>query len=178
MTSIETIVGDITAIPCDAIVNAANQTLLGGGGVDGAIHRVAGPALREACRQLPELEPNVRCPVGGCRITPAFGLPARHVLHCVGPIYRGGKHDEYQQLVSCYERAIWIAASLGLSHVTFPAISCGAYRFPIDKAAKISVRAVHKAVLSEPGIRRVTLVAFDDIMHRMWVKELQEVRAE
>lgn len=119
--------GDITTLAVDAIVNAANETLLGGGGVDGAIHRAAGPALLAECEQLPELRPGVRCPTGEVRATDAYALPARHVLHTVGPVWHDGQRDEPALLANCYWKSLQLAESLGVKSIAFPAISCGVY---------------------------------------------------
>ncbi len=127
---------DITALDVDAIVNAANRTLLGGGGVDGAIHDAAGPQLREACRPLNG------CPVGEAKATPGFRLPARWVIHTVGPVWQGGDSGEPGQLASCYRRCMEIAADLGAGSIAFPAISCGAYRYPMELAVEVALDQV------------------------------------
>jgi len=137
---IEVIEADITTLAVDAIVNAANETLLGGGGVDGAIHRAAGPELLRACRALPELRPGVRCPTGEARLTPGFALPARHVIHTVGPVWRGGGHGEADLLASCYRESLRLAAAHGVGSIAFPAISCGVYGYPVDAAVAIALR--------------------------------------
>ena len=139
---IEVAAADITTLALDAIVNAANETLLGGGGVDGAIHRAAGPALLAACRALPEVGPGVRCPTGEARLTRGFRLPASHVIHTVGPIWRGGDRDEPDLLASCYRASLQLARQYGIRSVAFPAISCGVYGYPIADAVEIAVRAV------------------------------------
>jgi O-acetyl-ADP-ribose deacetylase (regulator of RNase III) len=141
MSRLEVVEGDITALQVDAIVNAANQTLLGGGGVDGAIHRAAGPELLTACRALPLVQPNVRCPTGQARITPGFRLPAKYVIHTVGPVWHGGDDDEAELLASCYRESLRLAHEHGLHSIAFPAISCGVYGYPIDLAVPIAVDA-------------------------------------
>jgi O-acetyl-ADP-ribose deacetylase (regulator of RNase III) len=162
---IEVVRGDITKLELDAIVNAANERMLGGGGVDGAIHRAAGPELLAACRQVPEVRPGVRCPTGDARLTPGFRLPARHVIHTVGPVWRGGAHGEAELLASCYRRSIELAHVNGLRSIAFPAISCGIYGYPIDDAATIAVREV-RAFLDEHDVPvHVVLVAFDDTIY-------------
>jgi O-acetyl-ADP-ribose deacetylase (regulator of RNase III) len=150
---LEAVKGDITAEEVDAIVNAANASLLGGGGVDGAIHRAAGPELLDACR-----------PLGGCRTgdakaTPGFGLPARWVIHTVGPVWRGGHAGEAELLASCYRRSLELADELGARSVAFPAISTGVYGYPAEEAATIAVEALRATPTS---VELVRLVAFDD----------------
>lgn len=132
--------GDITALEVDAIVNAANQVMLGGGGVDGAIHRAAGKGLFDACLKVPEVRPGVRCPTGAARITPGFKLPAKFVIHTVGPVYRDGRHGEPEELANCYRNSLDLAAENGCRSVAFPCISTGVYGYPICDAAKIAVR--------------------------------------
>lgn len=132
--------GDITKLEVDAIVNAANQVMLGGGGVDGAIHRAAGKELFDACLQVPEVRPGVRCPTGEARITPGFKLPARFVIHTVGPVYRDGRHGEPEMLANCYRNSLALAAQNGCQCVAFPCISTGVYGYPIEEAAGIAVR--------------------------------------
>ena len=163
MTSITIIQDDITRLRVDAIVNAANQTLLGGGGVDGAIHRAAGPDLLAACTTIPEVTPGVRCPTGEARITPGFRLPARYVIHTVGPIWHGGADDEDASLASCYERSLRLAAEHDLRSIAFPAISCGAYGFPLPRAASIAHRTIGAFIEQHPGALDVVMVvAFDE----------------
>jgi len=155
--------GDITRLAVDAIVNAANEWMLGGGGVDGAIHRAAGPALLEACRRVPEVRPGVRCPTGEARITPGFELPAAHVIHTVGPVWRGGGAGEDALLSSCYRSALGLAREHALRSLAFPSISCGVYRFPPERASRIAVRTLREH-LPDSGVERVVLVAFDRAM--------------
>ena len=149
---IEVIQGDITKERVDAIVNAANTSLLGGGGVDGAIHRAAGPKLLEACRPLNG------CRTGDAKSTPGFNLPANWVIHAVGPVWHGGKSGEEEQLASCYRRSLEEADRVGAKSVAFPAISTGAYRFPPERAAQIAVRTLRSTPSSVDLVR---LVAFD-----------------
>jgi O-acetyl-ADP-ribose deacetylase (regulator of RNase III) len=144
MSSIEIIEADITTLEVDAIVNAANETLLGGGGVDGAIHCAAGPDLLAACRALPPLRPHVRCPTGDARITPGFRLPAKFVIHTVGPVWHGGNAGEAQLLASCYRVSLQLARKHDVRSIAFPAISCGVYGYPIDEAVAVAVREVRK----------------------------------
>ena len=139
---IKIIQGDITTLAVDAIVNAANQVMLGGGGVDGAIHDAAGEELFKACLKVPEVRPGVRCPTGEARITPGFKLPAKFVIHTVGPVYRDGQHGEPEKLAACYRNSLALAAENGCKSIAFPCISTGVYGYPIEKAAKIAVREV------------------------------------
>ena len=144
---IKIVKGDITTLAVDAIVNAANQVMLGGGGVDGAIHRAAGRELYEACLKVPEVRPGVRCPTGEARITPGFKLPAKFVIHTVGPVYRDGQHGEPEKLGACYRNSLALAAENGCNSIAFPCISTGVYGYPIEDAAKIAVGEV-KAFLA------------------------------
>ena len=141
---IKIIQGDITTLAVDAIVNAANQVMLGGGGVDGAIHDAAGPELYKACLKVPEVRPGVRCPTGEARITPGFRLPAKYVIHTVGPVYRDGLHGEPEKLAACYRNSLALAAENGCKSIAFPCISTGIYGYPIEDAAKIAVREVRE----------------------------------
>ena len=141
---IKVIQGDITTLEVDAIVNAANQVMLGGGGVDGAIHDAAGDELFEACLKVPEVQPGVRCPTGEARITPGFKLPAKFVIHTVGPVYRDGQHGEPEKLAACYRNSLALAAENGCHSVAFPCISTGIYGYPKEEAAQIAVREVEK----------------------------------
>lgn len=149
---IEATRGDITREQVDAIVNAANSSLLGGGGVDGAIHRAAGPELLEACRPLGG------CPAGEAKATPAFRLPARWVIHTVGPVWHGGSHGERELLASCYRRSLAVADELGARSVAFPAISTGAYGYPAEEAARTAVETLGE---TSTQVELVRLVAFD-----------------
>ena len=150
---------DITELAVDAIVNAANSSLLGGGGVDGAIHRAAGPELLAACRELGG------CSTGDAKATPGFHLPARWVIHTVGPVWRGGEHGEAALLASCYERSLAVAEALGARTVAFPAISTGVYGYPRDEAAAIAVATVRA---SAAAVEEVLLVAFDAPTYRRY----------
>jgi O-acetyl-ADP-ribose deacetylase (regulator of RNase III) len=168
MAHLETVVGDITRMRIDAIVNAANETLLGGGGVDGAVHRAAGPQLLAACKALPQKRQGVRCETGAAQITPGFDLPARYVIHTVGPIWQGGHQDEEQLLASCYRSVVSLAEQHQAAELAFPAISCGVYGFPKTRAAEIAVRTLRSLALDDLGIRKVSLVAFDEDMRRLY----------
>ena len=141
---VRVIQGDITTLKVDAIVNAANQVMLGGGGVDGAIHRAAGKELFEACLKVPEVRPGVRCPTGEARITPGFKLPAKFVIHTVGPVYRDGKRGEPEKLAACYRNSLALAAENGCKSIAFPCISTGVYGYPVEAAAKIAVGVVRE----------------------------------
>jgi O-acetyl-ADP-ribose deacetylase len=160
------IVGDITTLAVDAIVNAANSSLLGGGGVDGAIHRAAGPGLLEECRRLGGCEP------GDARITGGHRLPARHVIHTVGPIWRGGGEREDEVLASCYRRSLELAAEHGLRTIAFPAISTGVYGFPPERAAPIAVRTVRETVSPE-RFDQVIFCCFSEASARLHAEALK-----
>lgn len=149
MATIEIIKADITVLEVDAIVNAANETLLGGGGVDGAIHRAAGPGLLEECRGIGG------CPTGEARITKGYNLPALHVIHTVGPIWHGGGEGEHRLLGSCYRNSLELAVANQLISIAFPAISCGVYGFPIGEAALIAIGETGKFLQRNDSIRRV-----------------------
>ena len=146
---------DITTLAVDAIVNAANTRLLGGGGVDGAIHRAAGPGLLAECRTLGG------CPTGSAKITGGYDLPARQVIHAVGPVWRGGTPGEADQLAGCYRRATELAGEHALKTIAFAAISCGIYGYPPEQAAAVAVGAVRAALVDAPSIEEVTFVCFE-----------------
>ncbi|MFC4528781.1 O-acetyl-ADP-ribose deacetylase [Dyella halodurans] len=171
--SIEIVTADITRLDVDAIVNAANTSLLGGGGVDGAIHRAAGPALLEACRGLPQVQPGVRCPTGEARLTPGFNLPARYVIHTVGPVWRGGAHDEASLLASCYQQSMALAIEHAVESIAFPAISCGIYGYPPELAAPLALRNLRVA---QEGIApiRVLVCCFSPSMASIWQAALND----
>ena len=158
---LEVRLGDITRCYVDAIINAANESLLGGGGVDGAIHQAAGPGLVEACRALPEVSPGVRCPPGEARITSGFELPARFVIHTVGPVWRGGGQGERELLASCYSTAVELAVRHQLSSLAFPAISTGIFGYPLEAACEVAVITLASALEGATGLDSVVLVAFD-----------------
>jgi O-acetyl-ADP-ribose deacetylase (regulator of RNase III) len=163
---------DITTVPVDAIVNAANSSLLGGGGVDGAIHRAAGPRLLEACRQIGG------CPTGEARMTPGFDLQAKWVIHTVGPVWHGGSRGEDQLLASCYRESLKLVSSSGARTVAFPAISTGAYGFPMDRAARIAVQEISEYLSRHPEIERVALTVRGDDALRAHVEALAETMDE
>jgi O-acetyl-ADP-ribose deacetylase (regulator of RNase III) len=161
--------GDITTdSDADAIVNAANSSLLGGGGVDGAIHEAAGPALLEECRRLGG------CPTGEAKLTGAGRLPVRHVIHAVGPVWRGGDEDERELLASAYRIAIELAAQHGDARVALPAISTGVYRFPLDEAARISIDAVRDAMAANPSVTEARFWLFGDDAYRAFEAALDQ----
>jgi len=153
--------GDLTRARVDAIVNAANERMLGGGGVDGAIHRAAGPELRAACEAVPEVRPGVRCPTGEARITPGFALPARFVIHTVGPVYRSRERSA-PLLEAAYRSSLGLANEHALATVAFPAISCGVYGYPAHEAAEVALAA---CAASAGALREVRFVLFGDAMY-------------
>jgi O-acetyl-ADP-ribose deacetylase (regulator of RNase III) len=162
MQQIEVILGDITTLNIDAIVNAANPSLMGGGGVDGAIHNAAGPKLLEECMQIAaKRRPENPCMPGDAVITGAGKLLAKHVIHTVGPIWHGGKQGESETLASCYRKSLIIAEGAGLESIAFPNISTGIYGYPKEKAADIAITTVREILPQTPGIKRIVFVCFD-----------------
>jgi O-acetyl-ADP-ribose deacetylase (regulator of RNase III) len=159
---IQVIQGDIIKQTVDAIVNAANTSLLGGGGVDGAIHRAAGPALLAECQTLHG------CPTGDAKITKGYDLPARYVIHAVGPVWRGGQHGEAELLTGCYRRALELATEHNLTSIAFPGISTGIYGYPKDKAADVAIATVRQFLQQPTSIQTVVFVCFDSETYRLY----------
>jgi O-acetyl-ADP-ribose deacetylase (regulator of RNase III) len=163
---IEIMVGDITTLQVDAIVNAANPSLLGGGGVDGAVHRAAGPGLKEECAGLGG------CDTGDAKITGGHNLPAGHVIHTVGPVWYGGSRNEAELLGSCYRKCFALARRHGIRSIAFPAVSTGAYGFPMDAAAAIAVKEAHEALVTNPDLEQVIFVCFDAAAGKVYEEAL------
>jgi O-acetyl-ADP-ribose deacetylase (regulator of RNase III) len=169
MTRVEIINADITTLDVDAIVNAANESLLGGGGVDGAIHRAAGPQLLAECRTLGG------CPTGSAKITKGYRLPARYVIHAVGPVWHGGGHGEERLLSSCYRTALQLAADHRITSIAFPAISCGAYRFPADRAAEIVFQTLAEELPKISALQRIIFAVRDSSVEEAFRRAAKRV---
>ncbi len=165
---LEIMQGDITDQQVDAIVNAANSSLLGGGGVDGAIHRRAGPRLLEECRTLRG------CPTGDAKITRGYNLPARYVIHTVGPIWQGGDHDEDELLARCYRNCFALVEQLGFGTVAFPSISTGIYGFPLERGARIAVREIGSFLARNTTVEKVVVVCFDTRTYRIYLAAVED----
>ena len=159
--------GDITLERVDAIVNAANTTLMGGGGVDGAIHRAAGPALDVACARLHG------CPTGEARLTPGFALPARYIIHTPGPVWQGGQHNEAALLASSYRNSLQVAVDHGCQTVAFPSISTGVYAYPVAQAAQVAIATIKTVLAQWPQLREVRLVCFDEQTYHAYQRAVQ-----
>ncbi len=166
---IDIIDADITRQHVDAIVNAANSSLLGGGGVDGAIHRTAGPQLLAECRTLGG------CPTGEAKITKGYNLPAKHVIHTVGPVWHGGNNNEDQLLENCYRNSLKLALEHGLKTIAFPSISTGIYGFPIERASRIAARTVKAFLENEEGVEKVIFVCFGQRDYQVYQEAVKEV---
>ncbi|AET88047.1 Appr-1-p processing domain protein [Burkholderia sp. YI23] len=171
MVKLEALKADITTLDVDAIVNAANKSLLGGGGVDGAIHRKAGKGLLRECETLGG------CDTGDAKITGGHDLPAKHVIHAVGPRWSGGRKNEAELLANCYRRSLQLAEDAGCRSIAFPAISCGIYRFPVEEAVPIAVRTVIGTLPSTPSITHVIFACFQDDMLALYRAELDAAQA-
>lgn len=174
-TEIKIIKGDITKLTVDAIVNAANKTLLGGGGVDGAIHRAAGPKLLEECKTLNG------CETGDAKITKGYNLNAKYVIHTVGPVWYGGKNNEEEKLVSCYRKSLELAVKTGIKSIAFPSISTGAYGFPIEKAAPVAMSEVKRFVIENDVLEEIIFVLFsekDFLLYKNKAKEIFDLETK
>ena len=171
LEKVEIIQGDITQLEVEAIVNAANETLLGGGGVDGAIHRAAGTGLLESCRELGG------CPTGEARLTRGYNLPARYVIHTVGPVWHGGEQNENNLLASCYRNSLQLAVDNKLRSIAFPSISTGVYRFPIAQASRIALRVILDFIATEDASPRVVITCFSEQDLEIYRQAYQELMA-
>ena len=176
--TIEILQADVAHLHIDAIVNSANETLLGGGGVDGAIHRAAGLRLLQACRAIPEARPGVRCPTGETRITPGFDLPARFVIHTVGPVWQGGNHREPELLAACHRNALALARNYDIDSIAFPAISCGVYGYPRDAAAGVVMAILREEENQTRTPHRIVLCAFNRGMAEAWKAAAKRLHSE
>jgi O-acetyl-ADP-ribose deacetylase (regulator of RNase III) len=168
LNKLEVLIGDITRLKVDAIVNAANTSLLGGGGVDGAIHRAAGPELLAECKRIGG------CPTGEARITKGYGLPARYIIHTVGPIYSGKPSDSHL-LKNCYQNSLALAAENNIATIAFPAISCGVYGYPIEKASQIAVNTSCSVLESHPSIEKILFALFSQHDHAIYVDTIKNL---
>jgi len=166
---IEIYKGDITKLKVDAIVNAANSSLLGGGGVDGAIHRAAGPGLLEYNKNLGG------CPTGGAKISSGFNLPAKYIIHTVGPVWNGGKNNEDELLANCYKNSLKLAVENGIKTIAIPAISTGVYHFPLERATKIAITEANKFLEKNDSIEKIIFVCFDNETNRIYKKVVSEL---
>lgn len=167
-TRLSIIQGDITEQAVDAIVNAANNSLLGGGGVDGAIHRAAGPKLLDECRKLGG------CKTGDAKITKGYNLPAQYVIHTVGPVWQGGTQKEDELLASCYRSCFSLVRKYNIKTLAFPSISTGVYRFPIERASRIALKEIHHELTVNTALDQVTIVCFDSQTYRMYLEAEKE----
>lgn len=169
---IQLLKGDITQLHVDAIVNAANSSLVGGGGVDGAIHRAAGPKLLEECRRLHG------CKTGEAKITRGYQLPAKWVIHTVGPIWRGGDANEDALLASCYRNSLLLATKTGISTIAFPSISTGAYRFPLERAKEIAIDEIRRYLAQDMSIRTVYIIYYDERTYQVYRERLETMEGQ
>ncbi|MFA5403822.1 MAG: O-acetyl-ADP-ribose deacetylase [Ignavibacteria bacterium] len=165
---ISVIIGDITKQETEAIVNAANTSLLGGGGVDGAIHRVAGRELLEECKTLNG------CPTGEAKITKGYNLKAKYVIHTVGPVWNGGKYSEEEKLANCYRNSLSLTVKNNIKSISFPSISTGVYRFPVNRASQIAIREINNFLKSDKSLQKIVIVCFDKNTYDAYVSALKE----